>query len=250
MVNHLLGGSIGIASDSTDFKYSYFLITVIVSSKIAWRTLYAIKTGELRGDEPMQVVSGRIDKPTVHFEAPPREVLERELAAFINWFNQSLQDPTLDPLLRAAICHFWFVTIHPFDDGNGRITRVLTDLALAQEDKQSIRLYAMSASILTHRTDYYRVLEESQRHTTDITSWLLWFLQTLENSMQTAINKIDQTLAKSRFWQHSMIWSFLKSRLRSLTACWMLGIKALNKGLMPHNIRRSIRLARPPLPGI
>ncbi len=91
--------------------------------------------------------------------------------------------------------------MHPFEDGNGRITRALTDLALAQEDKQSIRLYAMSATILANRNDYYKVLEKSQRQTTDITMWLLWFLKTLDSSIQTAINKIDQTLAKSRFWQ-------------------------------------------------
>jgi Fic family protein len=95
--------------------------------------------GRLRGDEPMQVVSGRIDKPTVHFEAPSRDVLESELDVFIRWFNDSREDPALDPLLRAAITHLWFVTLHPLDDGNGRITRLLTDLALAQAERQSVR---------------------------------------------------------------------------------------------------------------
>ncbi|RAP38655.1 cell filamentation protein Fic [Legionella quinlivanii] len=164
-------------------------------------TLYRVNAGQLRGDEPMQVVSGRIDKPTVHFEAPPKQRLEDELNTFLEWFNQTLRDPTLDPLLRAAISHFWFITVHPFEDGNGRITRALTDLALAQEDKQSIRLYAMSAIILANRNDYYKILEKSQCQTTDITLWLLWFLKTLDTSIQTAINKIDHTLAKSRFWQ-------------------------------------------------
>lgn len=97
----------------------------------------------------MQVVSGRIDKPTLHFEAPPREKLEHELTVFMDWFNQSQHDLTFDPILRAAICHFWFVTLHPFDDGNGRITRALTDLALAQDDKFIIRLYTMSATIFS-----------------------------------------------------------------------------------------------------
>lgn len=165
------------------------------------KSLYPVKAGQLRDEEPMQVVSGRIDKPTVHFEAPPRARLEYELTLFIEWFNQSLEDPTTDPLLRAAVCHFWFITLHPFEDGNGRITRALTDLALAQDDKQSIRLYAMSATILANRTDYYQILEQSQRNTTNITAWLCWFLETLEHSIQTAINKIDQTLNKSRFWQ-------------------------------------------------
>ena len=115
-------------------------------------SIYSIQVGQLRGDEPMQVVSGRIDKPTLHFEAPPRNQLENELTLFIDWFNNSRNDAKLDPLLRSAICHFWFVTLHPFDDGNGRITRALTDLALAQYDKQSIRLYAMSATILAKRS--------------------------------------------------------------------------------------------------
>jgi Fic family protein len=107
--------------------------------------------GKLRGDEPMQVVSGRLDKQTVHSEAPPRGQLEQELDQFVSWFNQSYQQSDLDPLLRAAITHFWFVTLHPFDDGNGRITRALTDMALAQADSQSIRLYAMSVAILDKR---------------------------------------------------------------------------------------------------
>src|SRR5690606_35390313 len=99
--------------------------------------LVRLRVGQLRGDEPMQVVSGRIDKPKVHFEAPPRRLLDEQLAQFIVWFNQSL-DISLDPLLRAAITHFWFITLHPFDDGNGRIARALTDLALAQADAQAI----------------------------------------------------------------------------------------------------------------
>ncbi|ASQ45871.1 Fic family protein [Legionella clemsonensis] len=178
--------------------------------------LYPVKAGQLRGEEPMQVVSGRIDRPTVHYEAPPRERLEHELTAFITWFNQSLNDPVVDPLLRAAICHFWFVTLHPFEDGNGRITRALTDLALAQSDKQSIRLYAMSATILANRNDYYHILEKSQRNTMDITPWLCWFLRILEDSIQTAINKIDQTLVKSRFWQTFQTVDLSKEQIKVL----------------------------------
>src|SRR5690606_20327195 len=107
-----------------------------------------VRVGDLRGEEPMQVVSGRLDRPTVHFEAPPRQGLEEQLAAFLRWFEQSRHEASLDPLLRAGIAHFWFVTLHPFDDGNGRLTRALTDLALAQGERQAIRFYAMSASIL------------------------------------------------------------------------------------------------------
>ncbi len=118
-----------------------------------------VRVGELRGDEPMQVVSGRIDQPTVHFEAPPRERLDQQLTNFLDWFEAGRHDVSLDPLLRAGIAHFWFVTLHPFDDGNGRLTRAITDMALAQGEQQAIRFYAMSASILDDRAGYYDILE-------------------------------------------------------------------------------------------
>ncbi|MDN3219986.1 Fic family protein [Pseudomonas nunensis] len=160
-----------------------------------------IRVGELRGDEPMQVVSGRIDRPTVHFEAPPRLGLEHQLDTFLTWFADSHSQEGLDPLLRAGIAHFWFVTLHPFDDGNGRLTRTITDLALAQGEAQAIRFYAMSASILEDRTGYYRVLETSQKATADITEWLEWFLKTLLRSLQQAMARIEPVLGKTRFWQ-------------------------------------------------
>ncbi len=161
----------------------------------------AMHVGVLRGDEPMQVVSGRIDRPTVHFEAPPRTGLERQLEQFFDWFEASRNQTALDPLLRAGIAHFWFVTLHPFDDGNGRLTRTITDLALAQGEAQAIRFYAMSASILEDRSGYYRILESSQKATLDITEWLDWFLQTLLRSLRQAIARIDSVLGKTRFWQ-------------------------------------------------
>ncbi|MCF7352806.1 Fic family protein [Vibrio sp. CK2-1] len=160
-----------------------------------------IKGGQLRGNEPMQVVSGRIDKPTVHFEAPPRECLEQELNQFIAWFNDTRQDELFDPLIRAAITHLWFVTLHPLDDGNGRITRLLTDLALAQAEQQSVRFYAMSVSILEQRNDYYQILEQSQKGGLDITAWLVWFLNTLNMAFQKVQSDIDNTIFKTNFWR-------------------------------------------------
>ncbi|MFM5331507.1 Fic family protein [Aeromonas veronii] len=159
-----------------------------------------MNVGQLRGDEPMLVVSGRVDRPTVHFEAPPRAALDDQLAEFIPWFNQTRHDPTMDPLLRAAIIHFWFVTLHPVDDGNGRLTRALTDLALSQADSQGIRLYAMSVAILEWRADYYRALESTQKGTLDITSWICWFLDTLDYSIELALQVIARSLAKAHFW--------------------------------------------------
>lgn len=163
--------------------------------------LHELRVGELRGGEPMQVVSGRIDRPVVHFEASPRAGLEAELQAFLDWFEESRGDALLDPLLRAGISHFWFITLHPFDDGNGRLACSITDLALAQADQQSIRLYAMAAAILARRADYYRVLEHSQRGSLDITEWLLWFLDTLDATLGDARQAIERTLVRSRFWQ-------------------------------------------------
>ncbi|MFK3771923.1 Fic family protein [Pseudomonas sp. NPDC089406] len=161
----------------------------------------ALPVGELRDEAPMQVVSGRTDKPRVHFEAPPRAGLEAQLQQFIDWFEASRSDNQLDPLLRAGIAHFWFVTLHPFADGNGRLTRALTDLALAQGEQQAIRFYAMSASILEDRAGYYEVLERSQKSSLDITEWLAWFLLTLLHSLEQALVRIDRVLAKARFWQ-------------------------------------------------
>lgn len=160
-----------------------------------------VQGGQLRGNEPMQAVSGRIDRPKVHFEAPPRDVLASELNCFIDWFNNSRDDTNLDPLLRAGIAHFWFITLHPLEDGNGRLARLLTDLALAQAEHQSIRFYAMSVAILERRSSYYDILEQSQKGDTDITAWLVWFLDTLAASLKQVLADIDQTLQKTRFWQ-------------------------------------------------
>ncbi|GAD88879.1 hypothetical protein VHA01S_011_00180 [Vibrio halioticoli NBRC 102217] len=157
--------------------------------------------GQLRGDAPMQVVSGRIDKPVVHLEAPTRDILDNELCKFIEWFNESKTDVSLDPLLRAAITHLWFVTLHPLDDGNGRITRLLTDLALAQAEQQSVRFYAMSVAILANRKSYYEILEKTQKGGVDITAWLKWFLITLNETFDVASREIEQTVFKTNFWR-------------------------------------------------
>ncbi|WP_245624680.1 Fic family protein [Marinomonas fungiae] len=159
-----------------------------------------VKGGQLRGDESMQVVSGRIHNSTVHFEAPSREVLDSELANFIDWFNDSQANPVFDPLLRAAITHFWFVTLHPLEDGNGRITRLLTDLALAQAERCSACFYAMPVAILANRKSYYEALELSQKGDLDITVWLIWFLNTLDEAFDCALEEIDQTIFKTNFW--------------------------------------------------
>lgn len=175
-----------------------------------------IRVGTLRGDEPMQVVSGRIDRPTVHFEAPPRKGLEQHLQQFVDWFNHSIDQTDLDPLIRAAITHLWFVTLHPFDDGNGRITRALTDRALAQGDAHSIRLYAMSVAILDHRQGYYDILEQTQRGGLDITSWLIWFCQILTKTIEMALSQVRQILQKTRFWRQHHLTELLPEQKKVL----------------------------------
>lgn len=158
-----------------------------------------IRVGTLRGEQPMQVVSGRLDRPKVHFEAPPRDVLDSELDRFVVWFNKPPQG--LDALLHAGIAHLWLITLHPFDDGNGRVTRAVTDRALAQAERQSVRFYSLSAAIMARRNAYYEHLERTQRGDLDITEWLEWFLDTLEESLHQALLRLDRVLAKTRFWQ-------------------------------------------------
>jgi len=163
--------------------------------------LTPILVGELRGHDSMQVVSGQIGRQTVHFEAPPRHNLAGELKAFIDWFNRSQGGVDLDPILRAAIAQLWFITLHPFDDGNGRLARAITDLALAQADHHSVRFYTMATTIMENRKAYYEVLEHTQRDGLDITAWLEWFLMMLKQTMSAAEQRIEIVLQKSRFWQ-------------------------------------------------
>jgi Fic family protein len=150
-------------------------------------------------DDPMQVVSGAMGREKVHFQAPDSDRLALEMNRFIHWFNTK---ENTDPILKAAIAHLWFVTIHPFDDGNGRIARAVTDMQLARADESQRRFYSMSAQIRIERNEYYNILEKTQKDTLDITEWLLWFLACLDR----AIGATDVTLAavmkKARFWEN------------------------------------------------
>lgn len=157
-----------------------------------------IRIGELRGEKPMQVVSGRLDRPHVHFEAPPRDRLEAELDTFLDWFNQL--SANLDPLLRAGVAHLWFETLHPFDDGNGRVGRAVTDRALAQAEGRSVRFYSLSAAFMARRNEYYDALETAQRGDLEITAWLAWYLDALNLALEQALDRIARVLAKTKFW--------------------------------------------------
>jgi len=146
----------------------------------------------------MQVVSGPIGRERVHFEAPAAERLVDEMEQFLAWFNGSAE---VDPVLKAGIAHFWFVTIHPFEDGNGRIARAIADLLLARADRLSHRFYSMSAQIEAERKAYYRALERAQRGDVDITLWVAWFLGCLERALDASDGRLAGVLRKARLWQ-------------------------------------------------
>lgn len=147
---------------------------------------------------PMQVVSGPIGRERVHFEAPDAHRLESEMAALLAWFNAK---PSIDPVLKAGIAHFWFVTIHPFEDGNGRIARAIADMALARADGTSERFYSMSSQIEADRKEYYLRLESAQHGDADITLWLSWFLDCLGRSIEGAAEALSAVFNKARLWQ-------------------------------------------------
>ncbi|MEJ2445441.1 MAG: Fic family protein [Exilibacterium sp.] len=156
-----------------------------------------IATGRYR-EKPIQVVSGPIGRERVHYEAPPASHLKQEMKKFLAWFDAPGK---IDPLLVAGQAHFWFVTIHPFDDGNGRIARAIADMALARAEKSPRRYYSMSKQILSERNEYYKMLEQSQKSDCDITAWQDWFLNCLRRALQTADSTVDTVLQKARFWQ-------------------------------------------------
>ncbi len=158
-----------------------------------------IRVGEWRDDAsgPMQVVSGPIGRERVHFQAPDARRLTREVRAFLKWFES---ERSVDPVLAAGIAHFWFVTIHPFDDGNGRIARAIADLALARSENSPERFYSMSSRISAERQQYYDVLEKTQKGDMDITRWLQWFLTRLDEAFEQAEETLSSVLNNARFW--------------------------------------------------
>ena len=161
--------------------------------------MHKIKVADWR-DSPMEVVSGAMGRETVHFTAPSAEKVSLEMSFFLQWLNDKQE---LDPVIKAAIAHLWFVTIHPFDDGNGRIARAISDMQLAYADKSTERFYSMSAQILKERKAYYEILESTQRGDLNITSWLEWFLNCLYHSMEQTEQTISMILERARFWERN-----------------------------------------------
>jgi Fic family protein len=162
-----------------------------------------IRVGAWRDDSsgPMQVVSGPIGRERVHFEAPAADRLDAEMNAFIEWFNEDGDSAAIDAVLKAGLAHLWFVTIHPFDDGNGRIARAIADLTLARSEHSPQRFYSMSAQIRQERGAYYDILEQTQKGTLDVTLWMEWFLACLGRAIDGAQTTLSAVLQKARFWQ-------------------------------------------------
>jgi Fic family protein len=149
-------------------------------------------------DGPMQVVSGPIGREKIHYVAPAAESIPKEMSQYLDWFN-SESEP--DPLIKAGIAHLWFITVHPFEDGNGRIGRAIAEMCLARSDKSAQRFYSMSAQILEERNEYYRVLEETQKGSTEITKWLVWFLGCLDRSLEKAEALTEGAIRTESFWR-------------------------------------------------
>jgi Fic family protein len=201
--------------------------------------LRAIRTGELRGAEPMRVVSGGIGRERVHFEAPPRAGLEGELERFLAWFEAP--SPDVDGLVRAGLAHLWFVTLHPFEDGNGRLARAITDMALAQDERQRMRVFSLSAQLLRERETYYTLLERTQRGGLDVTGWLAWFLTQVESAAVGAEVTVADTLAKARFWLRHQATDLSERQRKVLNRLLAAGRRGFEGGI---NTRKYMGLTR------
>lgn len=167
-----------------------------------------------RENDPMQVVSGAMGKERVHFEAPNAVRLSEEMEKFLHWFNNFNK---IDSLLKSAVAHLWFVTVHPFEDGNGRIARAIADMQLSRSDKSSQRFYSMSSQIRIERNEYYNQLEKTQGGDLDITPWLTWFLQCLNRSIAHSEEKLSDVLTRSKFWEQNSNLSFNTRQRMMLT---------------------------------
>lgn len=159
--------------------------------------MYKIEVAQWRTGE-MQIVSGAMGKEKIHYEAIPAQNLQKEMDIFLDWFNHH---HTLDLVLKSAIAHFWFIIIHPFDDGNGRIARAISDLLLSRSDNSNYRFYSMSSQILVQKKEYYEVLKKVQHSTGDITEWIVWFLNCLKNALNDTEKSLEKVLFKSEFWK-------------------------------------------------
>lgn len=180
--------------------------------------IYKITVADWRqGAEPMQVISGALGKEKIHYQAPDSDNVPYQMRLFLDWANRNQQ---LDPVLKAALAHLWFVTIHPFDDGNGRISRTITDLFLARADEMPHRFYSMSAQIRKQRKSYYEILEKTQKGNLDITNWLVWFLDCLEAALVDTEKSISTVLQKTAFWEKHRLVPMNERQIKIVNLLW------------------------------
>ncbi|MFH0985557.1 MAG: Fic family protein, partial [Candidatus Omnitrophota bacterium] len=181
--------------------------------------LHKIRVAQWRGEDPMRVVSGPVGRERIHFEAPPGEAVDGEMRKFLEWWKGSRG--IVDGLLRAGVAHFYFLTIHPFEDGNGRIARSLTDMALAQDEKLKVRYYSFSSEIMEERDDYYKILEKNSKGSSlDLTDWLLWFLGCYQRAIQKSEKIMGKVLLKADFWaEHAQVQ--LNERQKKVLNCML-----------------------------
>jgi Fic family protein len=163
--------------------------------------IHKIRVAAWRDDRqgPMQVVSGPIGREKVHYQAPPADRLKDEMKRFFRWWHKSRNE--MDGILRAGVAHLWFVAVHPFDDGNGRIARTLTDMALAQDENLATRCYSLSSQIMAERDAYYKILERTNKQDGDITEWLRWFLTSMSRAVLNSNRLLSSVMQKARFWK-------------------------------------------------
>jgi Fic family protein len=203
-----------------------------------------VKSGALRTHAtPMQIVSGPIGREKVHFEAPPSRRIPRELREFLKWF-QSSRDGSVDGLLRAGTAHLWFETLHPFEDGNGRVGRAIIDLALAQDAKMDQRLYSLSRSLAEQRSDYYAELAAASRGDLDITRWLAWFVRQFEEACRASEAVIDLSLATARFWLEHGQAPVSERQRKAMNRILDAGPSGFAGGMSTDKYRHLVRVSR------
>lgn len=206
--------------------------------------IHKILVGQWRGnDEPMRVVSGPVGRETIHYEAPPSTMIDSEIANFIDWW--AVSHGKLEGLVRAAVAHFWFVTIHPFEDGNGRISRALTDMALAQDDKEPFRYYSLSSQIMADRDSYYSILERSQKGSSDITEWIVWFLECYLRAINRSEELLAKVFVKADFWRKHDQLSLSDRQKKVINRLLDAGPEGFEGGLTTRKYASMTKVSRP-----
>lgn len=187
--------------------------------------------------DPMQIISGPVGKETVHYVAPPAVRVNGEIKKFLTWWKKDHTGKKMDPILRAGMSHYWFVAIHPFEDGNGRIARALTDMALAQADGARKRCYSLSGQIIKDRESYYRVLENTSKGDGDLTDWMAWFLDCFEKAVSDSQKTLEGVLGVARFWQNIARLDLNKRQKKVLGKLLKAGPGGFEGGLKPHKFK-------------